>query len=149
MSPENRKRISFLYARSNLQRVTRHEDNLKYIKENNNLMHADLNDKDKVFAIMKAARREKVCPPTKLVTPVGEYTGADILEGFAADSEKLGQAKGECEGYDNDFYRLCIMDNMFIFDFKGEDQIKIPEMSKEAFEEIIYKNMKPGKACDV
>ena len=34
------------------------------------------------------------------------------------------------------------MDNMFILDLKGEDQIK-------AFEEIIYKNMKPRKACDV
>ena len=36
-----------------------------------------------------------------------------------------------------------------IFEFKGEEEIKIPEMSKEAFRKIVYSEMKLGKACDV
>ena len=95
---ENKKRADFLYARSNLQRVTRYEDNLKYIRDNSYLMHADQNDKNKVFARMKASRGAKSCPHTLLISPAGSYTGEDILEGFAADSEMLGKAKGECKG---------------------------------------------------
>ena len=42
-----------------------------------------------------------------------------------------------------------MLDNIYIFEFKGEDQIKIPEMSREAFKKIIFSEMKLGKACDV
>ena len=42
-----------------------------------------------------------------------------------------------------------MLDNIYIFEFKGEVQIKIPEMSKEAFKKIIFSEMKLGKACDV
>ena len=43
-------------------------------------------------------------------TPVGCYYGADILEGFTADAEFLVRAEGVCPGYDNDFYKMCIID---------------------------------------
>ena len=56
--------------------------------------------------------------PHKLVTPVGTFHGADVLEGFAADSEHLGRTRGEPEIYDNDFYKLCKADNSYIFEFK-------------------------------
>ena len=142
-------RKSYVNARSNVQKVKRVEENHNHTKTNNFLMNADINDKNKVFTKMKSIRREKTKAPTKLITPVGTYYGDDILEEFAADSENLGRLKGDCKEFDNDFYRLCVLDNAYIFDFKGEDQIQIPEMSKEAFEDIIYKNMKPGKASDI
>merc|ERR1711888_508708 len=111
-------------------------------------MQSSISNKNAVFARMKSMRHEKSAIISKIHTSTGLYSGKDILEGFAADSEALGKAKGECREFDNDFYRLCIIDNMYIFDFKGEDQIAIPEMSKEAFNKIIYSKMKLGKACD-
>ena len=97
------------------------EENQNHTKTNNFLMNADINDKNKVFTKMKSIRREKTKATTKLITPVGTYYGDDILEGFAADSENLGRLKGDCKEFDNDFYRLCVLDNAYIFEFKGED----------------------------
>ena len=77
------------------------------------------------------------------------YYGADTLEGFARDAELLGEFVGERQEYDNQFYRLCIADNQFIFDFKDQDEIKIPKMKMENLEKIINTEMKKGKACDV
>ena len=147
-SRENKYRLRFLEARSNLQKVSRHEQNQKFIRDNNFLMRAHKDDKNKVFARIKAERNVKSCETTKLITPVGVFAGDDILEGFAADSEVLAQAKGAESEFDNGFYKLCVLDNRFIFEFKGEDQVKIPRMTREDFKKIVFKNMKAGKACD-
>ena len=149
LSRENKHRKRLLCARSEMQRVNRYEQNLKHIRNNNLLMMADKSDKSKVYARMKAARKVKSLAPTELITPAGVYNGQDILEGFAADSEMLAKPKGESSEYDNGFYKLCMLDNKYIFEFTGEEQVKIPEMSREAFKNILYKNMKAGKACDV
>ena len=107
-------------------------------------------DKNKVFAKLKRLRGQySSSNPPKLVTPVGTYVGNDILEGFAADAEYQGRARGEPPIYDNDFYRLCKADNSLIFEFKGEDSVRIPPMSLSIFENIIFKKMKRGKSCDV
>ena len=56
--------------------------------------------------------------------------GSDTFEGFASHAEALGQFVGETSSdFDNEFYRLCIRDNQCIFEFKGEDIIKIPHMT--------------------
>ena len=68
----NPSRKSFIQARSNFQRTRRAEENLKSIKDNNALMHANINDKNKVYAKMKSLRKEKSNSTTKLITPVGE-----------------------------------------------------------------------------
>ena len=147
-SCENPARKSYIRARANMQKVSRLENNLRNLRNNIYLMNADVYDKKRVFARLKAIRNEKAKKPTKLVTPVGIYEGEDVLEGFAADSEHLARAAERSENFDNDFYRLCISDNLYIFEFKGSDQVKIPEMSRETFIDIVYKQMKPGKACD-
>ena len=86
--------------------------------------------------------------PLKLETPVGTFWGGDVLEGFSADAEFLGRAKGEPVMLDNEFYRLCKLDNAYIFDLKDIDDVKIPPMSVERFDEIINTEMKRGKSCD-
>ena len=63
------------------------------------------------------------------------------IEGFTADSELLGQAVGEAPEYD--------MDNCYTFEFKGQDALKIPEMKFEDLENILIKDMKLRKACDI
>ena len=87
--------------------------------------------------------------PAILNTPAGTYHGINTLEGFTIDAELLGQAVGESPEYDNEFYKLCILDNLYIFEFKGDDAIKIPEMKLNDLENILQKDMKLRKACDI
>ena len=101
-------------------------------------MKALATDKNKIYSKLKQMRGAKVpTKPQHLKTPVGTFSGDCVLDGFAADAEYLGRERGEPEIYDNNFYRLCKADNHIIFEFKGDTEIKIPDMSKEQFEEII------------
>ena len=84
-----------------------------------------------------------------LESPAGTFYGNDVLEGFAADAEILGKPTEDNNYFDKEFYELCILDNLYIFEFKGDQTIKIPHMTLEDLEEIINKRMKLGKACDV
>ena len=65
-----------------------------------------------------------------------------MLEGFAADAEHLGRAREEHFSYDNEFYRLCRLDNTYIFNFKGFEEVKIPPISMDRFDEILFSEMK-------
>jgi hypothetical protein len=62
----------YLGARKNLQYIGRYEDNLNNIKFNNELMDAHVNDKNKVYSLMKKARGVVACTETSVLeTPVG------------------------------------------------------------------------------
>ena len=74
---------------------------------------------------------------TSLHTPLGEYHGKDTLEGFAGDAELLGRNVGEKPEYDNTFYKLCIEDNKYIFELKGDESLVIPKMRYEDLEKTI------------
>ena len=146
----NPTRQAYVRARANFQNRRRYLDNLSYVSNNNELMVSQISDRNQVYRKLKKMRNQSSSPVTScLKTPVGVYHGVDILEGFAADAEHLGRDRGDCVQFDNDFYRLCKMDNAYIFDFKQENEIKIPPMSMQDFDNIIYKKMKPNKACDL
>ena len=143
-------RESYVSARANLQKTRRHKENLGFISSNNELMRAMISDRNVIYNKMKKLRGKSApTMPSYLETPIGVYHGADVLEGFAADAEHLGRVRGESSNYDNEFYRLCKLDNIYIFEFKGDEQLKIPPMKMEDFEEILFKRMKLGKACDL
>jgi hypothetical protein len=149
-SKSNPIRQAYVRARANFQTRRRYTDGMNYVSTNNELMVSQISDRNSVYRKMKKLRNKISSPaPSCLNTPVGVYHGADTLEGFAADAEHLGRDRGDCEQFDNDFYRLCKMDNAYIFEFKQENEVKIPPMTMEDFENIIYKKMKPNKACDV
>ena len=143
--------IEYKKARSDFQRQYRLESNYKKIKENNFIMHADIGNKGDFFNRIKRICNTKYDQNvTVLNTPAGTYYGTDTLEGFAADAEILGKFVGESStDYDNDFYRLCTMDNHYIFEFKGDNIIKIPKMKIDDLEKILNNEMKLGKACDI
>ena len=131
--------LEYTSARKNLQSLVRYENNLKNIRFNNTLMHAHSQDKNKVYSLMKKSRGVQSYPETTILeTPVGCYYGQDILEGFTADAEFLGRAEGECEGYDNHFYRMCIIDKYCILEFKDDKAIKIPHMNMSDLESILH-----------
>ena len=148
MSKENSARLKYTRARSLLQQLNRYEENLRNVKVNNQLISATIHDRNKVYSVMKSLRNEHTKAATSMLeTPVGTYYGKDILEGFSADAEHLGKATPEDNNFDNEFYNLCRLDNLFIFTFKGTESVKIPAMTKADLDSII-KNMKLGKACD-
>ena len=142
--------VQYKKARGLFQKQHRREKELKHIKTNNIIMEADLKNKNEFFRIIKNIRKCKGAQyPSVLNTPVGAYYGPSILEGFTSDAEYLGRAVGESSHFDNEFYKLCILENHYIFEFKGNDPVKIPEMKIEDLRAILNKEMKLGKACDV
>ena len=95
-SRSNPIRISYVSARSNFQRARRYKDNLSFIFTNNELMRAEMSDRNIIYRKMKKLRGKTAhIKPSYLDTPVGVYHGEDILEGFAADAEHLGRERGE------------------------------------------------------
>ena len=84
-----------------------------------------------------------------LHTPVGSYSHDDVLEGFAADTEHLGRSNEGNKKFDQGFYRLCKLENLYIFDFLGNEPFKIPPMTLSQLSHILFRKMKPGKACDI
>ena len=139
-------RSNYTAARSNLQTLRRYQDNLKSIKENNFLMQALPRNKNMIYKRMKRNRGESVRNLTStLHSPAGTYCGDDILEGFAADAEYLGRASDHPSNY----YNLCKQDNMYIFEFNSESEMKIPPMKLADLNHILYSKMKTGKSCDI
>ena len=140
---------SYKQARSSLQYKRRNKENLQNIQINNKLMYSSIHDRNKVYSTLKKLRNEKSRPVTKILhTPVGTYYDNDVLEGFAADAENLGKKSEENNNFDNYFYNLCKLDNLYIFSFRGSSSIELPPMKMTDLEAIIRK-MKSGKACDL
>ena len=142
---------AYIIARRVLQRTERYERNLSFSRFNNKLMLANSSDKNEVFSLMKKSRgvTSNSIRTSKLDTPVGTYYGLDILEGFTADTEYLGKADGDKSEYDNNFYRMCVEDNVCIFEIVEECTVKIPPMTIADLNRILYSEMKPGKAADI
>ena len=142
--------VLYKKARGRFQQQYRKEKEFQHIRNNNIIMRADLKNKNEFFKIIRNIRKCKGTQyPSVLNTPPGTYRGNNILEGFTADAEYLGRAVGESSKFDNEFYKLCILDNHYIFEFKGKDTVRIPEMKIEDLETILNKEMKISKACDV
>ena len=143
-------RAAYCWARSNLQFLRRQVENLAKIKENNYLMHIYQSDRSKIFKYMKKNHGNNRNTMTSILhTPVGTYSSEDVLEGFAADTEFLGKTNEGNKKFDQGFYRLCKLENIYIFEFLCEESLKIPPMTLTQLDNILHAKMKPGKACDV
>ena len=143
-------RAEYCEARSNLQILRRQGEHLSNIKDNNYLMHLNRSNKSKIFNFMKKKLgHNSKAMTTILHTPVGTYRDEDVLEGFAADTEHLGRSNENNKQFDQGFYTLCKLDNLYIFDFLCDEPLQIPPMSISDLNHILYTKMKPGKACDV
>ena len=144
-------KTAYTTARSELQRLVRYQDNLAHVKRNNLLMHSYSHDRNKIYSLMKKIRKENTnSMTTVLTTPTGTYHGEDILEGFAADAEYLSRQTSDLnDGWsDHYFYKLCKLDNYYIFDFLQTEPMALPEMKITDLDRILTKKMKTGKSCD-
>ena len=137
-------------ARGLLQRLLRHESNLSSIKQNNYLMHLNKFNKSKIFAALKKDRGVFSNTMTPVLhTPVGTFLGDDVLEGLASDTEHLGKSNEGNSSFDQGFYKLCKLDNLYIFEFSNNNPVRIPLMTMSHLNKILHEKMKSGKACDV
>ena len=77
----------------------------------------------------------------------GKYSGNNILEGFCSNTETL--CNSDVIEDDNGFYKMCVEDNMMIFEISKQEDIKIPHMSLANLKDILFKKLKLNKACDI
>ncbi len=55
----------------------------------------------------------------------------------------------DTENFDEEFYQMCIEDNLIIFEFTSNQQEKIPKMSMDDLNKIVFSKLKLNKACDI
>ena len=84
-----------------------------------------------------------------LHTPLGSFYGDNVLEGFAADAEQLGQVDETENYFDKEYYRTCKLENAFIFEINENKDLEIPPMKLADLNRILFSKMKLGKACDI
>ena len=82
-------------------------------------------------------------------TVCGIYEGRNVLEGFRANTEILCNEK-PCESSErNQFYEMCVRDNMIIFEIASDENLPIPHMELSDLKDILFGRLKLNKACDV
>ena len=67
----------------------------------------------------------------------GIYTGDNVLEGFCSNTERL--CNDDIEAQDPEFYKMCVVDNMMIFDIACQEDIQIPHMTLQNLKDILFK----------
>ena len=111
-------------------------------------MRMDSSNRSQMVSMLKRNQGVTSSTTSTLHTPVGTFYGGDVLEGFAADAEYLGKPKKETS-YDHGFYKLCKLDNVYIFEIMNDSNLSIPLMTLKDLNKIIFSKMKLGKACDI
>ena len=138
-----------LASQKNLQNVNRKQSSEKAIKLHVELMDAHSEDMSKICNKLKSASGDesKRAVISSIETLCGKYDGANVLEGFRANTEKL------CNRNDliveNEFYQMCIEDNEIIINLISDDNISIPHITLTTLKDIIFRRLKLNKACDV
>ena len=145
-------KANVLYSRRNLQQISRYEDSSNSINLHNDLMDTFATDVNKIYPKLKKARGENnsnIEIPF-IDTLAGRYDGSNILEGFCANTEILcNENETDNKHFDNEFYKMSILDNLIIFEITANEDLKIPHMNLNQLKDIIFKKLKLKKACDV
>ena len=140
-----------LLSQRHLQQISRESESSAAIKNHNELMGTYYSDISQVCSKLKQIRgdNKKSLKIPVIETVCGIYEGRNVLEGFRANTEKLCNEKSyeSCEV--NQFYEMCVMDNMIIFEITSDENVPIPHMELSDLKDIIFKRLKLNKACDV
>jgi hypothetical protein len=140
-----------LMSQRNLQKIARDSESSIAIKNHNELMDTYYSNMSQVCSKLKQIRGDKL---KSLEIPVietvcGIYEGRNVLEGFRANTEILCNEKS-CESHEvNQFYEMCIKDNIIIFEITSDENVLIPHMQLTDLKDILFRRLKLNKACDV
>ena len=69
----------------------------------------------------------------------GTFSGDNVLEGFCSNTETLCNDESETSGHD--FYKMCVEDNLIIFEIAKQEAIIIPHMTLQILKDIIFKKL--------
>ena len=144
-------KIAKLESQRKLQRIAREEDALKAHKNHDDLMSTFKLNISQVCNKLKKIRGENIksVDIPFIETLNGTYSGSNVLEGFCSNTETLCNDESESENLNHNFYKMCIEDNMIIFDITCQESIKIPHMTLPNLKDILFKKLKLNKACDI
>ena len=139
-----------LMSQRNLQKITRDSESFTAIKNHNELMGTYYADISQVCSKLKHIRgdNKKSLGIPSIETVCGIYEGRNVLEGFRANTEILCNEKS-CESSErNQFYEMCVRDNMIIFEITSDENLPIPHIELSDLKDIIFRRLKLNKACD-
>ena len=93
-----------------------------------------------IFTILKKARGENLgmSEIPFIETLSGTYSGRNVLEGFCLNIELICNADEMPENFYNTFYKMCVEDNIIIFELSSQDKIRIPHMQISDLKTILY-----------
>ena len=149
-SNSNPAKLAKLKSQRNLQKISREDESKKALQNHEELMKTHSNDISKVCQKLKKIRGEnsKTIDISFIETLCGKYEGQNVLEGFCANTEKLCNEVNTGAELNNEFYQQCSEDNLIIFELTDQEA-KIPHMQLTDLKDIIFKRLKPNKACDI
>ena len=139
-----------LESQRRLQKIAREEQFKRALDTHESLMASFSKDINYVYKELKKHRGEHSNNNDipYIETLNGTFSDKNVLEGFCSNTETLCNRKTSIE--DNPFYKMCIEDNIIIFDIeKDHPTVPIPLMTLERLKMIIFKRLKTGKACDI
>ena len=138
-----------LESQRKLQKLARECETMLAHKNHNELMLSFKQDINQVYKKLKKIREQntKNRMINQIETLNGVYSQNNVLEGFCSNTETL--CKDDSENTNHEFYRMCEVDNMIIFEISQTENIKIPHMNIENLRNILFKKLKVNKACDV
>ena len=142
-------KIAKINSQRTLQRIAREEENVKAHQNHDDLMSTFHQNISQVCSKLRKIRGEnsKTVNLPFINTLNGTYSGNNVLEGFCCNTETL--CNDDIEPQDHAFYKMCVQDNMVIFDIACQEDIKVPHMTLGNLKDIIFKKLKLNKACDL
>ena len=140
-----------LTSQRNLQWIARESESSVAIKQHNELMDTYYSNISQVCAKLKKIRGDKTksMEISVIETICGTYEGNNVLEGFRSNTEILCNEKPSEFYQDNEFYQMCVQDNMIIFEITSDENVAIPKMELSDLKNIIFRRLKLNKACDI
>ena len=78
-------------------------------------------------------------------TLAGKFTGTNVLEGFAQNTEILCNNE-DSNTFNNEFYKTSFGDNMVIMEISENENVKIPHINLSQLKDILFKKLKVKKA---
>ena len=136
-----------------IQKLQRDEESHKAKAQHEDLMDTyDKNISDVCKKLKQIRGDESKCNNiSEIETFLGAYKGDNVLEGFRANTEYLCNEKSDKSDTDfsDEFLLRCMEDLIIINDISEDEPLKIPHITLENLQDIVFKKLKCNKACDV
>ena len=114
-------------------------------------MKAQQSNFPRVYKLLNQSKNKNYQNKTPYIDTLnGRYCNLNVLEGFRKNTELLCNENDQnSSNFDDYFQKLCSEDNNIIMHLATEGGYQIPSISLQNLKDILFKKLKPGKACDI